>query len=237
MNSVMLDNVAHKDLKIITVGGEQYGDNVRFAPVVPSEFRQLSSCYPIVFRKVEESFEAVALLGFENNENLFLNGEEWSEYYVPKSIQRLPFSIGFSEADSSGDARNMIHIDMDHPRVSFSSGEDVFLPQGGSSEFLNRINYLLAELKDGVSQAELFFKVISNVNLIEPFTLNVELSDSSKFEMQGFYTINEDRLNALSKEQIYDLHKDRYLELIYMVVASLSNIGKLIRKKEAKLFG
>ena len=39
-------------------------------------------------------------------------------------------------------------------------------------------------------------------DLIESFTLKVELDDGTKNQLQGFYTINEDTLNGLSYDAI-----------------------------------
>ena len=69
-NYVPLDNVTHKDLRIITARAARYGDNVYSTRVFPSEFRRVQAEYPIVFRKdpSEERFEPVAMLGLEGGE-------------------------------------------------------------------------------------------------------------------------------------------------------------------------
>jgi hypothetical protein len=54
------------------------------------------SDYPIFYTKDKEKdvWQTVALLGFKDNENLFLGKGVWISRYVPLSIQRLPFYIG-----------------------------------------------------------------------------------------------------------------------------------------------
>jgi hypothetical protein len=59
----------------------------------------------------------------------------------------------------------------------------------------------------------------------------VELDDGSQNRLAGFYTINEDRLAQLSADQLARLHRDGYLQAIYMAVASLSQFRGLIQRK------
>ena len=48
---MLLNNVDHKDLRVITTRGAEYGDDVMFALTFPAEFRNIQAHYPIVFRK------------------------------------------------------------------------------------------------------------------------------------------------------------------------------------------
>jgi hypothetical protein len=72
-------------------------------------------------------------------------------------------------------------------------------------------------------------------DLLEPFALELELNNGAKHSLQGFYTINEDKLIKLDGEALADLSGKFFLPAAYMVVASLSNIRKLITKKNQRL--
>ena len=71
---VMLNNIAHKDLRVITRYGAEFGDNVGTMMIVPTEFADVQREYPIFFRKdaATGEFSSFALLGFSKDENLFL---------------------------------------------------------------------------------------------------------------------------------------------------------------------
>ena len=47
---VMLNNIAHKDLRVITRYAAEFGDNVGTTMVVPTEFADVQREYPIFFR-------------------------------------------------------------------------------------------------------------------------------------------------------------------------------------------
>src|SRR5438067_13889873 len=96
-NHALLNNIEHKHLRVTGARGAAWGDAVMSALTFPAEFRQLQAHYPIVFAKKggdDDGFDAIALLGFEQGENLFLGPDGWDAHYVPLSIERQPFLIG-----------------------------------------------------------------------------------------------------------------------------------------------
>jgi hypothetical protein len=231
-NYALLNNVEHKDLKIITERSEKYGDNITYAHAFPSEFRHIEAYYPIVFRKNPETtqFEIVALFGFVENENIFLKDGTWKDSYIPLAVAREPFLIGFQNT-SDGNRNPVVHINIDSPRVSKTEGESIFLPQGGNSPYLEYVNSILMGIYEGIDQGKDFVNALLKFDLLESFIFNAELKDGSKYQMTGFYTINEENLANLNGEALSVLHGKGYLQLIYLAVASLANIGKLIRRK------
>lgn len=229
-NHALLNNVEHKHLRVITERGPAWGDAVMSALTFPAEFRELQAHYPIVFAKSGDgaSFDALALLGFEHGENLFLGPDGWDARYLPLSIERQPFLIGRS---SGNEQELLIHVDMDSPRLSTSEGEPLFLSYGGTSEHLERVSSVLRTLHDGLQTGRDFFAALVHLELIESFVLDIELDDGSQNRLAGFYTIHEERLAQLSPEQLGRLHAAGYLQAIYMAVASLSRFRDLIDRK------
>ncbi|HSX52421.1 MAG TPA: SapC family protein [Cellvibrio sp.] len=235
----LLNNVTHKDLKIIQERTHHPGDNIGYTAIIPWEFRQVAGCYPIFFRRTrsDNQFEAVALFGFAATENLFMEDQQQGDIYMPLSVARIPFAIGYTQDSISGQREPVIHVDVEHPRVSFTQGEPVFLAQGGNSPYLENINSILAELINGVTVCKRFTDLLQAEDLLEPFVLKITLDNGEHIETSGFYTINEKVLRELDAEQLARLHNQNFLELIYMSIASLANIKKLINKKNALLKG
>ncbi len=240
-NHVLLNNVEHKDLRIITNRAAQYGDNVMCALTFPAEFRSLQAHYPIFFRKHPQSgqFQAVAMFGFEENENLFLSQHGWDANYLPLSIECQPFLIGFQRSHNGPgeEPQTVIHVDTDSPRISHSEGEPVFLEHGGLTDYLNRINTVLRTIDEGMARKPAFVDALLEHDLLESFTLDVELNDGSKHRLMGFYTINEDKLEKLDGTAVAALHQNGHLGPIFMAIASLSNIRDLISRRNARIQG
>src|SRR5690349_12339141 len=136
---VMLNQAAHKEMRVITRYSAEFGDNVATAMVVPTEFVHAQREYPIFFRKDPASGEymAVVLLGLQKDENLFLDEKGWNADYVPGVIARGPFFIGLQprQVDGKTVPVAVIHVDMEHPRVSRTEGEPLFKPDGANTRY------------------------------------------------------------------------------------------------------
>ncbi len=223
----LLNNVDHKDLRIITTRGAKFGDNVMTALSFPHEFRNLQAHYPIVFFKSDDgaSFHSAALLGFQEGENLFLGDDGWDAAYVPLSVARQPFLIG----DVNGEM--LLHVNLDSPRISSAEGEPVFLEFGGNTDFLEQVSSMLRAIHEGLEQAPAFSAALQEFNLLESFVFDVELSDGTQHRLAGCYTINEERLQALDGAALEQLSRAGFLQPIYMVIASLSNLRALAERK------
>ena len=70
-----------------------------------------------------------------------------------------------------------------------------------------------------------------NYELIESFSLDVELDNGSSNQLQGFYTLSEEKLEKLSTDVLEEFMKSGMLQGVYMLIASLSNFRNLIARK------
>ena len=233
-NHQVLNTAAHADLRVRTDSGAALGDTVMATLVVPDEFRQVQAHYPIVFRRDNESgkFTALALFGFENGENLFLDGDRWDARYRPLSIAIRPFLVG-QAADGGSEAQ--VHIDMDHPRIaSHGEGTRVFDEHGKPTPFLEEISGKLGLLHAGYQTSGSFYDALARYELLEPFTFEMPLSSGAKHSLVGFHMINEENLRALDGDALGALHTEGHLMPIFMALASLSNLSALVERKNAK---
>jgi hypothetical protein len=234
----MLNNVAHKDLRVITRYGAQFGDEVGTVLTFPTEYADVQREYPIFFRKDPASgeYHSVALLGFGKHENLFLQEGRWLADYVPGIVVRGPFLIGFQERDVGGELRQetVIHVDLDHPRVSYSEGEPVFLPKGGNSPYLDHIALVLRGIHAGLEVSKAMFAAFSALELIEPVSLDVKLNAEEGFSVVGLHTIDQRKLAALDGASLERLNKAGFLQGAFLVIASLGNVKKLMAMKQRR---
>ena len=237
----MLDNVNHADLRINPVYAKGHGFDANSARVFPIEFARLQMEYPLFFIKSAESghFETIALLGFAEDENLYLQDGRWDAAYLPLTIARQPFLIGFQEQDRDGMPQTVpvVHIDLDHPSVSRTDGEPLFLEHGGEAPLLERASTILMTIHENQDASASLSKLLVGLELIESVAVQIEFKDGSKHNLSGLYTINEDKLHALTAEGLEALHKQGHLQTVYMMLASMPNMTRLIDKKNATLEG
>jgi len=238
-NHALLDNITHKDLKILPGYRRGQGFDISTTRVFPLELSELQMEYPIVLTRNKETghFEPVVLLGLESGENLYLGTGGWDAHYIPLTIERQPFLIGFQETIEAGipQQQPVVHIDLDHPKLSRTEGEPVFLQHGGESPLLERISSVLLAIHQGNELNQAFSKLLVGLDLVEPSTMQFSLANGEEHTLAGLHIINEDRLRELNGSALEALHQHGHLQSIYMMLASMPNFRKLIDRKNAVL--
>ncbi|MDB5693868.1 MAG: multidrug transporter [Alphaproteobacteria bacterium] len=234
---VVVDSAAHRALRVRAEASAELGDAVMACFTMPAEFRRVQNEFPILFRRDLESgrFSALALFGFEDGENLFLTDRRWAARYRPLALAVQPFLVG-RPADGEGPAQ--VHIDLDHPRIS--NGEDgvrLFDQDGGPTPYLEAATGQLGELDEGHRGSADFYAAIERFELLEPFTLDVQLDDGARRYLAGFHIVDEAKLRALDPGSLGALHGAGHLMPLFMAMASLSNLARLVERKNRAIRG
>lgn len=234
---VLLNNVDHHDLRFIVRHSAEFGDSVNQTLIFPNEFEDAQREYPILFHKdTNGEFQSVALLGLDRDENLFLDGAGWHARYIPAAQQRGPFSIGFSARGGPDQPppEPMIHVDLDHPRISRSEGEPLFLTHGGNAPALEHVARMLRTIYTGLEIGGPMFAAFAEAGLIEPVQLEIKLSDTEQYNVSDYYTVATDRLAALDGAALERLNRGGFLRLAYLAASSLGNVNRLIEIKNQR---
>jgi len=232
----ILNAQQHATLRIRTERSVALGDGVMSALAMPDEFRQVQAEYAILFRRDMErdAFSALAMFGFENGENLFLQDGRWDAKYRPLAIDVQPFLIGRGVDEG---AAGQVHIDTASPRIGGEEGVRLFDEAGRPTPFLDRMAEKLGALDQAFQRSAAFFTALLRYDLLEPLTLQVKLEDGSTNRLVGFHVIDEARLRALDSAALGALQADGHLLPIFMALASLSNISTLVDRKNRALRG
>ena len=231
---VLLNNVEHQDLRVITDRAAQYGDAVRQCITFTFEFRAVQAHYPILFQtNAAGSFDPVALFGFVDGENLFLDESGWDARYIPAMMKREPFLIGFQESkDPSQPERiRVLSLDREHPRVSTTMGEPLFQPLGGRTEFLDTAADILETIYAGIEHNKAFTAALIEQELLEAITIEVALSDGTRNQLLGYHGIVEEKVTALPADVLKRFADRGFLMPLFMALASTSNIQVLVDRK------
>jgi hypothetical protein len=228
---VALDNVAHADLRVALRHGAAFGEAVNRALVFPTEFAEAQREFAILFqRDPAGDLQAVALLGLDRDENLFLDGNRWTSRHIPLILQRGPFLIGLS---AEGGAP-VIQIDLDDPRVDAAEGEPLFLPQGGQSRMLDHLGRVLGALHVGMTDAAPMYAAFDALGLIQPVALELMLDDERRYVIADHEVLSAEKLAELGPEALDQLNRAGYLAAAFLLAASIGNISGLIERKNAR---
>jgi len=207
--------------------------------VIPQELPRLLAHYPVFFLKSDESgrFEPVALLGFDQGENLFYANGRWEVDYVPLQIQRHPFSLLRRPELAGGAAALDLAIDMDSKQIGADDGERLFTEDGKATRFLEDRASMMQALVGGSTEAFNFTGKLAELGLLESVQVKVEFVDRSEKQLQGLYWIAAAAVQKLTGEQLVDLRDRKYLEWMYFQMASLAHVAGLVARKNRLISG
>ena len=222
-NIVILNNLTHRDVRVQAEASAKFGDNQRFVPVVIAEFPLLITHYPVLFSKDSETgaFFCGAMLGIDEGENLFLKNGKGHEGYRPLNLQRAPFFVAGED----------LAIDLDHARIATHAGQALFNDKGEATPYLESIKAAFQQLKPGIEMTKRFTESLLNLNLLEPVDIVLGFDDGSKRNLVDLYTVNQEVLRQLPDASVLELFRRGYLQLIYLLIASLKQIPVLAKKK------
>jgi hypothetical protein len=222
-NIVVLNVRAHRDIRVQAEASAKFGDNQRYVQVVVTEFPLLVTHYPILLSKDSETgaFFCGAMLGIDEGENLFLKEDGGHDGHRPLNLQRMPFYV-------SGDD---LAIDLDHSRIATDKGEPLFDDQGEPTPYLDSIKATFQQLKPGMEMTKRFVETLLRFDLLEPIDVVLGFDDGTKRNLADLYTVNQEALRKLPDASVLELFRRGYLQLIYLLIASLKQIPVLAQKK------
>lgn len=240
---VVLNNIQHEDLKVITRYSTAFGDNVSNVLTFITEFSAVHKEYPIFLHADPKTHKLrpIAMLGFDDEENLFLDENDvangWRARYVPAFNARGPFLIGFQNQLSDGGDEHtpVIHVDIENPRLNAHEGEAIFLPLGGNSEYLNAVSHRLKIIHQGLALNNAMIDAFAELDLIVPVNLEVQFHNRNEYRIHGYHTVDKQKLAALASIPLTRLHAAGFLEAAHYMISSLENIPALIELKNKKV--
>jgi len=234
--AMVLNNVDHKNVKVDT--RPEANLNVNRALVYATEISELHKEFPLVFHKNTKTRQTQlhAILGLEKDENLFLGDNGWQTRFVPALLARGPFSLGYKKDNQDDNKQQdpVICIDMDDPRVSTEHGEDVFLQFGGEAPYLNYVKKALQTIDSGMQFDKTLYSLVESMDLLEPVSINIKLSNIEEVNFSDYYTINQEKLSKLTGDNLEKLSQYGVLSLLYFILSSMGNFQALIELKNAK---
>ncbi|WP_158089252.1 SapC family protein [Magnetofaba australis] len=202
------------------------------APLTDIEFFSCAHSHPILFAKTpEDETVAIALMGLSRANNLYVDPQthQWREAtYMPAFFRRYPF---IQMKDEKGE-RSIVGMDMACPAVNDESGARLFEEDGKPSPTLDNAIKFLATFEAGLTRMKAFAAELDKLELLVPSEVEWQRGDiKSKFS--SFLKVDEQKLDALSEEQILPLIKNGYYKLIMAHLFSQENFRRMIELSNA----
>lgn len=222
INKIEDKNKAIKEVKDFSYAKEQIN-----SPLTIAEFYEACKDYPILFAKDKNnSWMAVAMLGYKEKENLFIDDRGiWEKQrYIPAHIRRYPF-IYLNNPEN-----DQLTLVVEGEYKSDTKDDEVrklFLEDGNNSEFLNSVLGFLNQFHADALATAQFIKQLDDWELLEEKVANISTPDNKNYTINGFYVVNEEKLKHLGKKKKDALCEKNIIPLITAHLISLSNISKI----------
>lgn len=238
---VAIEPARHQHLYVLPEQVDVHAAGQNLIPVVPAELTHVATQLPLVLAKNGQTgqFVLAALTGFAANENLLMQQGRWQGLYLPLQIQRQPFFVGKAAPDADD---YVVCIDLESPATGQNQplpagAESLFLADGRETDFYRQAKQRLVQLLQGEQQRDALIDLLLQFQLLQPMSLDITFADQSTTRLNGLYSIDADKLAALTPEQVVQLHQQGHLAAIYAILGSAAQIYGLIARKNQQLAG
>jgi len=222
-----LNREAHSKMRVAkSPKGYAFAAKTHSVILAPVEFFEACKEYPIIFSTgADGSVLPIALLGFRTDENLMVDGEgNWDARYIPAYVRRYPFILSENDTDNL-----TVCVDQAFDGLYLKKdGEPIFTKEGGYTDFMKQTMEFLRTFHIQFKNGAPFGAKLQELDLLKPMDALVELNDGQKFALNGFSVVDEQKLQALSDEELGSLFRPGYLALIYAHLLSLSTMSGLV---------
>lgn len=227
-----LSNQHHKTMCIAPKAAVRYAAKQHVMNLQASELAHASTCFPVfVSRNTRNGqLSLSALASFVSNRNLFLHNDLWQPVFKPSSLLTYPLYLMQSPTNEQSFT---IGFDADSGDITEESGTALFSDDGKATAELMEITKLLNAELTNTQQSMAFLKAMDELDLLKSVDLQVQYQIGQTEVIRGLYTIDEERFQTLSIEQLDQLRKMGYLMPIHALLISLLQVNMLINKHNA----
>lgn len=208
--------------------------NLTALPLSYTEFTPASRDYPIAFITGDggTSFVAMALLGLENQQNLFATQDgTWDAgVYIPAYVRRYPFCMTKVTVDGKEQPERIACVEK---RAINDRGEALYDDKGEPLAVWEERRKLLFEFEADLARTEEMCRVLAGLGLLESFTMQAVPNEGTPLSMTGMHRVAEEKLNALPGDKLKELAQTGILGRVYVHLASLANFSRLLDRHAA----
>lgn len=233
---VALDRVKHRALKLDRAArnlSRLKELNAFFVSV--GEFSEACKDYPVVWIAAGNSADGkpqvapVALFGLQAGTNLCIEDDQWRVRYIPAMLRFYPFAIARTSATEF-----VLCIDESWQGLGLTEGDPLFKPDGEPTELTLGINQQLQDLEVDVERTRLVGQRLQSLGLLREMRFDATLPGGNSLQVDGFLTIDEEKLGKLSDAELNELARGGVMGIIHAHQISLSNMTRLAEWQAAR---
>ena len=235
---VALDPAMHRARRVVPLTDYSIAGELHAVPITATEFPHAALEFPIVFVATgardaggRAAMAPAALLGVRADENLYVDGGRWDARYVPAYIRRYPFLTAALPGAGS------VNVLVDEAWSGFgeTAGEPLFDAGDAPAPALRRALDFLERYEHESERTRAFCERLGRLGVLKEMKADATLPNGESISVDGFHTVDEERLRAFPDDTVLELWRTGVLMLIQMHLVSLVNIRHLVNRKAARV--
>jgi hypothetical protein len=221
---VPLNTQAHRELRLVALDQPfGYAVHANLMPALLEEFSAAAPFMPVAFLPGAQIPAPVFVTGLKPGQNLFVGADgKWTGGYLPAYLRRYPFIMGDVP---KGDP--ILCIDEPFEGFSTKEGERLFSPTGEAQAVVNNALTLAETYRVSAKRAEEFASTLQRLNLFRSVTLDAKAPGGASTVVHGLLVVDENAFDALSDNDLLELHRKQFLRPIFAHLHSLGAVAKL----------
>jgi hypothetical protein len=224
-----LDAALHSKLKLqVPVTDWSLAGKLNAMFVAAAEFGDTCREFPIVFvraGKDDDGIDAIApiaVLGLTQNDNLYVTAGRWRADYMPAVMRMYPFCIARVDAE-----RFAVCVDMAYSGVNETDGQPLFAEDGKPGELTASLQKQLEVLEGEIQRTRAVCRRLLELDLLRDMRFDATLPDGKQHTVDGFLTVDDEKMTNLPEATVMELHKSGLLGLIHLHWVSMGNMRRL----------
>jgi len=226
---VALDRIKHRDLKLdLNTRDLSTVNTLNAFFVAGTEFSDACKEFPVVWVAAgnddagKPQVAPIAVFGLQAGQNLCVDANGWRVRYVPAVLRLFPFALA-----RVGPSEMVVCFDESWGGFG-SQGQPLFDDKGGPSAFTIGVQKQLENFETEVERTRLAGALLVEKGLLRDMRFDATLPDGSKVSVDGFLTVDEDKLAKLSDADLLALNRNGLMGLIHAHQISLGNMARLV---------
>lgn len=209
--------------------------SVSAVPLSFAEFAPAACDYPIAFVSADggKSFVAMAVLGIENQQNLFVGPDaKWDRaVYLPAYVRRYPFCMSRVSVNGAEQPQRIVCVEK---RALDEKGEALFDEKGEPLPAWAERTKLLFEYETDLARTEEMTRALAELGVFEAFTMQAVPKQGAPLALTGLYRVSEQKLHDLPAGKLKELAQTGRLARVYAHLISLHNFARLLDRRAAR---
>lgn len=233
---VALDRSEHRNLRIkLPVADWTLASSLNSMFVAAVEFGDACRDYPIVFVNAGTDAEGktqiapVAVFGLAQGENLYLDGTAWRAHYQPALLRLYPFALARMDEHAFA-----VVMDTGYAGLSQTEGEPLFTADGEPTELTKTVQRQLEQTEAEVQRTRFIGQRLQELGLLRDMRFDAKLPDGNTLTVDGFLTVDEEKLAALPDATLVELQRSGVMGLVHAHLISLGLMRRLVEWRMAR---